>query len=243
MENNLIFINREINTYRNKFQTSFNLFINSFLFWKIVIFFFLLFTGFYLSFFFNLHWILGLIFLIVSIFFSVTLLPAFYYKTKGVDFFEDIVNKKTELISSINKSKETVRKPLDKKRIEDLYSLLLKSHLLDYTSIKFNTNLDLETVYSYKYFEKTILDLYEYGQSDNYLYITSNQKELSYLLFDLFKPFLKRDVNTFYNNFFFTQKKSFKPVNYDSISREENRGTIKIISDVLPDFLNKSSVR
>jgi len=87
------------------------------------------------------------------------------------------------------------------------------------------------------------LDLYEYGQSDNYLYITSNQKELSYLLFDLFKPFLKRDVNTFYNNFFFTQKKSFKPVNYDSISREENRGTIKIISDVLPDFLNKSSVR
>ncbi len=61
--------------------------------------------------------------------------------------------------------------------------------------------------------------------------------------FDLFKPFLNRDVNTFYSNFFFTQKKSFKPVNYDSISREENRGTIKIISDVLPDFLNKSSVR
>lgn len=240
MKNLLISINKKIINRRYIFQGQFNSFVNSRFFWIITFVLSVLYIIFSQWFFFNLHWFLGIVFLLFSAFFSVTLLPGFYYKTRGIDFFIDFVlNKKEKKLTNEITVEDEIRTPLKKEHIEELYLLLLRSHLLDYTSLQFKTDVDLEKVFSYEHFEKVITELYIYGKSDDYLYITSNQKELSYLLFDLFKPFLNRKVSAFYINFFFTQKKSFKPVNYDSISREENRGIIQTISDALPNFLQK----
>jgi hypothetical protein len=169
-----------------------------------------------------------------------TLIPAFYYKSRGIDFFNDVVIlKKSKERDGMGECGIELKSKLSTNLIEDFYTILKSANLLDETLVGNRGEIDKQEVFSFPYIKSFVEDLFEKGESKKKLYLSTNQKITGYVLFDVLRPFIQKDVKSFYHFVYYSQKNDFKKVKYESISDSNKRGIDIKVEALLPEFLKK----
>jgi len=240
MKNVIISVNRKILISKVALSKNYYRFLESKYFWAFSFLSSLIFLLYSPYFFWKIHIFLGLLFLIFAIFFMFTLIPAFYYKIQGIDFFKDVVVLKNAN-GKKSKTKDEIgfQHPISSLLIEDFYKILKSANLIDQTLIGDETEVDVAEVFSFEYVKSFIKEISEKGKTDKRLYLSTNQKMAGYILFDVLRPLIQKDVKSFSHLIYYSQKKSFKKVNYSCISDSNKRGIDRKVEALLPDLLKK----
>ncbi|AQX00479.1 hypothetical protein [Elizabethkingia anophelis] len=244
MEKFLINFNRGVISTKENISNHYNQFLDTRAFWLITFIVFSLTYLYYNIFFYQLNYIAGIIYSLILFYITITFLTIIYYKIKGIDFFqllEKKINPLTDFTLVLPKenstNKETPREEVNPEIIQDMYRIVCKARALDITST--NEHENRSYLFSYEYFKNFINDIYINGHTDSPLHLTMQEKQVGYLLFNLFKPVLNKSVKKFSDYILFCQSKGFSPVNYDCIDAPSKRHTIKGITNDLVELKKK----
>lgn len=127
--------------------------------------------------------------------------------------------------------------------IKILFEHLKEKNFFDTTLIREKLhlyNIETEHVFEFEYFKEFINDIRSNGETTKRLYLFADQKTVGFLIFEVFKPILKRDVSKISEYFYYYQiKNGFKPINYDSIISPSKRSIHPQTHKFLPTFLSK----
>ena len=136
-----------------------------------------------------------------------------------------------------------VYRPASDESIKVLFEHLKDKNFFDTTLIREKLhlqNIETEHVFKFEYFKEFINDIRSNGETTNHLYLFADQKTVGFLIFEAFKPILKRDVSKISEYFYYYQiKNGFKPINYDSIISPSKRSIHLQTHKFLPTFLSK----
>ena len=133
--------------------------------------------------------------------------------------------------------------PASNELIRGLFEHLQDKNFFDRTLIrrKLHINsIEIEDVFKFEYFKDFINDIRCNGETTKRLYLLADQKTVGFLIFEAFKPILKRDVSKISEYFYYYQiKNGFKPINYDSIISPSKRSVHPPTHKFLPIFFSK----
>lgn len=137
----------------------------------------------------------------------------------------------------------TAYPPASDESIKILFEHLKEKNFFDTTLIREKLhlhNIETEHVFEFEYFKEFINDIRSNGETTKRLYLFADQKTVGFLIFEVFKPILKRDVSKISEYFYYYQiKNGFKPINYDSIISPSKRSIHPQTHKFLPTFLSK----
>lgn len=185
--------------------------------------------------------IIGLLLFTISL-----LLLAFgktYYSLKKQKFEINLCKVETLQDSSIDESNVVTYLQASDESVKSLFEHLKDNNFFDTTLIKEKNhmnNIEPTEVFKFEYFKEFINDIRFNGETIKRLYLIADQKTVGFLIFDVFKPIMKRDVTKILDYFYYYQyKNGFKPINYDSINSRSKRSIHPQTQKFLPDFFLK----